>query len=195
MSSQSGRATSAQGATVSSADKVKIFTPDLYYGDREKLDAFLMQVELYIRRHETQFKSVEDKVLFTLIYFRGNAFTWFQHYLKDFLGKELGDRENETQIIFNSSQQFEARLRRVFEDIDKKRTAERQLYELRQKGSAVSYSVSFQHIAANTEWDDVALISQFYRGLREEVKDEIVRTDRSENLTKMIIRAVIIDNR
>ena len=195
MSSQSGRATPTQGASISSADKIKIPTPDLYHGDRDKLEAYLVQVELYVKRHSSQFKSAEDKVLFASTYLRGNAFTWFHHYLTDYLQKESGEREEETNTIFRDPQAFEKRLRRVFGDIDKERTAERQLYNLRQKTSAATYSASFQHIAANTEWDDAALTSQFYQGLREEVKDEIARTDRPADLQKMISRAVIIDNR
>jgi len=53
--------------------------------------------------------------------------------------------------MFRDFQTFEKRLRRVFEDIDKKRTAKRQLYNLRQKIFAATYSISFQYIAMNTK--------------------------------------------
>ncbi len=195
MSSQTERVTLSQGVSIFSADKIKISVPDLYYDDRDKLEAYLVQVELYIKRHSAQFKFTEDKVLFASTYLRGNAFTWFHHYLTNYLQKEAEEWEEETKTIFRDAQAFEKRLRRVFEDIDKERTAERQLYNLRQKASAAAYSASFQHIAANTEWDDAVLTSQFYQGLREEVKDEIARTDRLVDLQKMITRAVIIDNR
>jgi len=69
------------------------------------------------------------------------------------------------------------------------------LYNLRQKIFAATYSISFQHIATNTKWDDAALISQFYQRLREKVKDEITRIDRFVDLQKMIFRAMIINNR
>ncbi len=195
MSSQSGRATLSQGASIFSADKIKISTSNLYHDDRDKLEAYLIQVELYVKRHSFQFKFIEDKVLFASIYLRDNAFTWFHHYLTNYLQKESGEREEKINTMFRDFQTFEKHLRRVFEDIDKKRTAKRQLYNLRQKIFAATYSISFQHIATNTKWNDAALISQFYQELREKVKDEIARIDRLVDLQKMIIRAIIIDNR
>ncbi len=195
MSSQSERVTLSQEASIFSADKIKISTSNLYHDDRDKLEAYLVQVELYVKRHSSQFKFIEDKVLFAFTYLRDNAFTWFHHYLTNYLQKKSGKREEKTNTMFRDFQAFEKRLRRVFEDIDKKRTAKRQLYNLRQKIFAATYSVSFQHIATNTKWNDAALTSQFYQELREKVKNEIARIDRLVDLQKMIIRAIIINNR
>jgi len=195
MSSQSERVTLSQEASIFSTDKIKISTLNLYHDDRDKLEAYLIQIELYVKRHSFQFKFIENKVLFAFIYLRDNAFTWFHHYLTNYLQKKSGKREKKINKIFRDSQAFELRLRRVFKDIDKKRTAKRQLYNLRQKIFVATYSTSFQHIAMNTKWDDAVLISQFYQRLREKVKNEIVRIDKSVDLQKMIFRAIIIDNR
>ncbi len=167
----------------------------MYHDDRDKLEAYLVQIELYVKRHSFQFKFIENKVLFASIYLRDNAFTWFHHYLTNYLQKKSEKREKKINKIFRDSQTFELRLRRVFEDIDKKRTAKRQLYNLRQKIFAATYSISFQHIATNTKWNDAVLISQFYQRLRKKVKNEIARIDRLVDLQKMIFRAMIIDNR
>ncbi len=195
MSSQSERVTLSQEASIFSADKIKISTSNLYHDDRDKLEAYLVQIELYVKWHSFQFKFIENKVLFAFIYLKDNAFTWFHHYLMNYLQKKSEKREKKINTIFRDLQTFEKRLRRVFEDIDKKRTAKRQLYNLRQKIFAATYSISFQHIATNTEWNDAALTSQFYQRLREKVKDEIARIDRLADLQKMIFRAMIIDNR
>ncbi len=98
-------------------------------------------------------------------------------------------------MIFRDSQMLKLCLRRVFEDIDKKCTAERQLYNLRQKIFAATYSISFQHIAMNIKWDDAVLISQFYQKLQKKVKNEIIRIDKLIDLQKMIFRAMILNNR
>ncbi len=195
MSSQSERVTLSQEASIFSADKIKISTLNLYHDDQNKLEAYLVQIELYIKRHSSQFKFIENKVLFAFIYLRDNAFTWFHHYLTNYLQKKSEEREEEINTIFRDSQTFEKRLRRVFEDIDKKCTAKHQLYNLRQKIFAATYSISFQHIATNTKWDDAALISQFYQELRKKVKNEIAKIDRLVDLQKMIFRAMIINNR
>ena len=69
----------------------------------------------------------------------------------DYLSKNRNQREDEINIIFTDFKTFELRLRKIFEDIDRERTAEKQLYDLRQKESTVTYSISFQHIATNTK--------------------------------------------
>jgi len=195
MFSQSERVTLSQEASIFSADKIKISTLNLYHDDRDKLEAYLVQIKLYIKQHSSQFKFIENKVLFAFIYLKDNAFTWFHHYLMNYLQKKSEKREEEINMIFRDSQMFEKRLRRVFEDIDKKRTAKRQLYNLRQKIFAATYSISFQHIAMNMKWNDAVLISQFYQKLWKKVKNEIARIDRLVDLQKMIFRAMIIDNR
>jgi len=47
----------------------------LYHDDQDKLEAYLVQIELYIKRHLFQFKFIENKVLFAFIYLKDNAFT------------------------------------------------------------------------------------------------------------------------
>jgi len=195
MFSQSEWVTLSQEVSIFSADKIKISTLNLYHSDRDKLKAYLVQVKLYIKRHSFQFKFIKNKVLFAFIYLKNNAFTWFHHYLTNYLQKKSEKREEKISMIFRDSQTFEKRLKRVFEDIDKKCTAECQLYNLRQKIFAATYSISFQHIAMNMKWDDAVLISQFYQRLRKKVKNEITRIDKLADLQKMIFRAMIIDNR
>jgi len=48
----------------------------------------------------------------------------------NYLQKKSEKQEEEINTIFRDSQTFEKRLKRVFENIDKKCTAERQLYNL-----------------------------------------------------------------
>ncbi len=195
MSSQSRWVTLSQEASIFSANKIKISTSNLYHDDRDKLEAYLVQIKLYIKWHSFQFKFIENKALFAFIYLKDNAFTWFHHYLTNYLQKKSEKWEEEINTIFHDSQMFEKHLRRVFENIDKKCTAKRQLYNLRQKIFAATYSINFQHIAINTKWDYAALISQFYQKLREKVKNEIARIDKLNDLQKMIFRAMIINNR
>ncbi len=50
----------------------------------------------------------------------------------------------------------------------------------------IKYVIEFQQIAVLTDWDDDALILQYYWGLNETIKDEIVRMNWSEELQNMI---------
>ena len=45
--------------------------------------------------------------------------------------------------MFPNFEIFEIKFRKIFENIDKKRTAEKQLYNFKQKESAVTYLINF----------------------------------------------------
>ena len=151
MSQSERSATPSQRVSTAQINKIKISMPDLFYDERDKLNSFLLQVKLYIRRYRNEFKEIENQILFAFIYLREDVFKWFKHFLIDYLFKEKEAREPEIRFIFEISEAFEKRIRRIFEDIDQERTAEKQLYDLRQKKSTVSYLINFQHIATNTK--------------------------------------------
>jgi len=114
-----------QEASIFSTDKIKISTLNLYHDDWNKLEAYLIQIKLYIKWYSFQFKFIENKVLFAFIYLKDNAFIWFHHYLMNYLQKKSEKWEEEINMIFRNSQMFKKHLRRVFENIDKKCTAKR----------------------------------------------------------------------
>ena len=69
----------------------------------------------------------------------------------DYLKKNKSYKEDEINIIFTNFKTFELRSKRIFKDINKEKTAERQLYNLRQKKLTITYSISFQYITTNTK--------------------------------------------
>jgi len=60
--------------------------------------------------------------------------------------------------------------------------------------SAVKYAAEFQWIAALTNWDNNALVLQYYWGLNETIKDKIVRMNWPEELQNMINTFINIDS-
>ena len=103
--------------------------------------------------------------------------------------------DNKTNKIFISLEKFKKQIRIMFEIINQKRTAECEICNIVQKGAAVTYTANFQRHAAYMNWDDTALTAQYYKGLKDFVKDEISRSERPSTLAKMIEKSVIIDNR
>ena len=74
--------------------------------------------------------------------------------------------------------------------------AERDIRMLRQKTSVAAYKAEFQILAAKIEWNDDALLSQFYRGLKERVREEITMYhERPSTLKGMFELAITIDTR
>ena len=93
-------------AFLNSKSLIKISTSNLYYEDKNKLDAFLIQVNVYVRAHK-KLSSFHDKILFTFLYFRRNVFKWFKSLIKNHLKNKLEDQEDETKKVFKNFSIFE----------------------------------------------------------------------------------------
>ena len=84
--------------------------------------------------------------------------------------------------MFTNFETFKIHARRVFEDIDAERTAARELMNLEQKRAASMYAVWFQKVLFNLSWEDAVLAEQFYRSLKNVVKNDIAREEWSTTL-------------
>jgi hypothetical protein len=74
--------------------------------------------------------------------------------------------------------------------------ADRDLRVLRQRTSAAAYRAEFSILAAKVGWNDDALASQFYRGLKDQVRTEItMHHKRPSTLKGMADLAIQIDTR
>lgn len=133
----------------------------------------------------SRFPTENSKVLYAASYLRDTAFLWFQPYLA---------AENPPTWL-DDFNQFCKELRAMFGDPDEVATAERHLYNLRQRGSASSYVADFTRYTAIVSWNDEALCAQFYRGLKDTIKDELARTEKPKDLKTLKDIAVRIDTR
>ncbi|XP_044718681.1 retrotransposon gag protein [Hirsutella rhossiliensis] len=115
--------------------------------------------------------------------------------MRDFLDNQPARRDNETDEVFASFQGFEEAITKVFGTTDEEREAEQKLRELRQRISASDYAAKFRQVTSKLDWDDEPLMSRFYDGLKEEVKDELYKENRPDNLSDYIAMAVRIDDR
>jgi hypothetical protein len=67
---------------------------------------------------------------------------------------------------------------------------------LRQRTSAATYRAEFSILAAKVGWNDDTLASQFYRGLKDQVREEItIRYERPSTLKEIADLAIQIDSR
>ncbi len=101
---------------------------------------------------------------------------------------------NDKKFIFSDYKKFKDKLWRAFKIVNEKWAAERQLYILKMNKSAAKYAAEFQQIAALMNWDDDTLVLQYYWGLNETIKDEIVRMNQPEKLQNMINIFINIDS-
>ncbi len=190
----SERITSANiTAFLNSKSLIKISTLNLYYEDKDKLDAFLIQVNVYVRAHK-KLSSSYDKILFAFSYFKEDVFKWFKSLIKNHLKNKSEDREDEINRVFEDFSNFEQAIRRMYKDINAKWIVKRQLYDIKQSESAFKYVAAFQSITAEIEWDDLTLTAQFYKELKNVIKNEIARTNRFATLHAMISKAIVLNN-
>jgi len=165
---------------------LKILTLNAFTGEREKLQAFLIKLELYIEFNQTKFRFEMNKGLFTVSYLKNAAFDWVNLKLHEFFDKTSKKQMNNKKLIFNNYKKFKNELQRAFKVVDKKQAAKRWLHILKMNKSAVKYAVKFQWITALTDWDNDALVLQYYWGLNKTIKDKIVRMNQPEKLQNMI---------
>lgn len=167
--------------------KDKVAKPDLFYGDRAKYEAWIIQMDLYFL-----FGSVPNnkKALFAGTFLRGQAEHWAKPFMK---GKLAGTDESG---VFDSWENFKRASNSLFGISNEVSVAVRRIQNLRQKGSASEYAATFQENAQLTEWDDTALMEMYRRGLKEEVKDELMRYNGViMNLGQLIGATIEIDDK
>lgn len=180
----------------------KVPQPSPFDGKRSELKGFLVKCELYFGFNQHKFGADMDKVLWVVNLLKGPAFDWMEAHVTDYMDNKGQKGElvpnnmyDDTVTIFGSWTGFKTQISRVFGDIDQERTSEHFILNHKQRGSAATYTAQFQQHMGKTDWDDSALKALYYEGLKDHVKDEIVRSGRPNTLHKMIEKAIEIDNR
>ena len=82
----------------------------------------------------------------------------------------------------------------MFGEVDEQQQAEKAILAIKQKGSASRYTADFKQLQAKIDWDDAPLKTAYYNGLKENVKDEVSRSNRLDSLLDIVKLAVRIDN-
>jgi len=143
-----------------------------------------MQVNIYFTFYPV---SANKKTIFASTFLRGKA----QHWLKPNLRKYLKNHDENPRAMFTNFDNFKRELRRIFETSNEKQIAKRVIQHLTQRTSAAEYAARFQKYANLIEWDDAALMTMFRRGLKNNLKNEIMRDDRSISDMFDLIEVVI----
>jgi hypothetical protein len=154
-----------------SEDSAKPAKPEIYYGERHKLNNWLLQMDLYFRINASNIDE-RNKVVVAVTFMRGRVLTWINSDLQKYLD---GEAEQSTVRWMESFGAFKARIRHVFGPSNEESAAESMIQRLKQLKSAADYATTFQHYAGQTEWNDEALMSMYKRGLKDNVQDELMR--------------------
>jgi hypothetical protein len=176
----------------------RVNPPMEFTGRRDQIKSFRLQCKLYWEMNPDKFSNNQrNKLLFAMSYLRGKALDWIQPHMEDFIDHPTGAGANARtlELLRNDAVFFEA-LKETFDVGNDTLEADRDLRALRQKTSAAAYRAEFSILAAKVGWNDDALASQFYRGLKEQVRVEItMRHERPSTLKDMADLAIRIDTR
>ncbi|EDO02460.1 hypothetical protein SS1G_04936 [Sclerotinia sclerotiorum 1980 UF-70] len=127
-------------------ETLKVALPDRFTGNRQELETFLLQLEIYFQFNQDKFNHDADKSVWAASYLRGEAVKWIQSYLKDYFTNlsEPKKRMYPTQTIFGRFEGFKKEIRKVFGNINELCNAESKIYSLKQTRSAVKYAVELR---------------------------------------------------
>jgi len=175
---------------------VKALPPRPFDGKPGTLQAFLTQLRVYQKAHNNQFKYWGERVVNAGSYLKDDALTWFEPYLREYATKDKDDIKDEVQTVLGSINEFEKALRAAFGDVDEQRSTERKILHLKQTGSASKYAAEFRQLASRLpDWSETAFMARFYEGLKDSVKDDLIREERPDQLVDYVALAVKIDDR
>jgi hypothetical protein len=177
----------------------KVNPPIEFTGRRDQIKPFRLQCKLYWEMNPDKFKNkTRNKILFAVSYLRGKAQEWVQPHLEDYLdAADAASMKESTKAVLGLESAFFAAIEETFACGSDVLEAERDLRALRQKTSAAQYRAEFQILASKVGWNDDALASQFYRGLKDKVREEITmrEDERPRELKEIADLAVKIDTK
>ena len=98
-------------------------------------------------------------------------------------------------LLISTYKGFITKLTEAFSIINKDKIVERELRRIRQQTSITKYVIQFQLLTSRVNFGDQALKGEFYRGLKEEIKDELQRHPKPTTLSKLQTIVRTIDER
>lgn len=148
--------------------------PEPYNGDADKLQGFLTSLRNYQLYYPAQFSTDELKIRHATGFLKDKALRWFEPIIRDYVNNPPEKRKRETRFVYENYGNFEKELRDAFGLVDEKRLAEISIRKLKQRTAASTYAAEYRYQASRLDWNEEAHMSQYYLGLKPEVKDALV---------------------
>jgi len=158
--------------------------PEPFSGDANRCRGFVLQCSLVFLQRPQTFPTDSAKIRYVIGLLRGRALAW---------AEAVNSHQSLTSLAFC---EFLSELRDVFDHPDFWGDASRRLINIHQGARSVAdYSVEFKTLVSDAGWDDAALRGLFLNGLSDQLQDELVTQDETDNLKGLIAQAIQLDNR
>ncbi|KAI3598412.1 hypothetical protein WG66_000675 [Moniliophthora roreri] len=146
----------------------KVAAPDPFEGDRKDTKRFLMEVEIYLQMHPTEYDTDKKKCLFLLSYLRGkNTESWKNGQSRKIFEPKSGETALTYQVLKD-----EFKKHYLLADIQAE--AQIKIEEAKMTDRADNYVNDFRVMADESGYDDQALIHIFRKGLPNSLSAKIL---------------------
>jgi retrotransposon gag protein len=170
-------------APASRNEEIKARNPKPYDGeDPSQLYAFILQTTLALEARASEFPDERAKIAYAISYLEGAALEWSYPLF----------RATEPPPYMTNSALFFEQLEKFFGDSEM--VIAEQLLQLKQTTTVAKYSQEFRRLANRVDWNDHALRTHFYSGLKYPVKLEIARAKIPDKLDDLITSALSVDH-
>ena len=166
------------------AKEPRVSLLEKFDGTRSKFRGFVNQGQLITILQPQRYPTNTTRVELVGTLLTGQALSWFTPLFE------------KNAAILSNFEAFLGAFSEAFGEHDKICLATTKIRNLRQgTRSASNYASEFRQLACNINWDELALISQFYFGLQDGVKDLLLTLPDLLTLDEAINQAVKCDNR
>ena len=160
-----------------------LVSPRPFNGNFDQSKGFLAQCELLFTHQPSKYSTDGAKIAFIMSLLVDDALSW-----------AIAAVENNSDFSTDYSQ-FKGEFRAVFDHPADGQDASSRLLTIRQGSRSVAqYTLQFRILAAESRWNDHALLSVYRKGLNDSIKDLIVR-DTPTTLSELISLSLKMDTR
>jgi hypothetical protein len=165
--------------------------PEPFSGNRRQARQFMMQCQIKFSGEPEKFQSEQQKVLYAASRLRSVAFDWIMPFLA-----RAEETPTDPPLCLTSFSAFRESFLLMFDDPERKTTAERQLFSLRQGNRSVAATAAeFQRLSLEAGFPEAGAFRLFYNCLNNDIKDELFRLDRPENFLAYVHQAIAVEGR
>ena len=120
---------------------------------------------------------------------------WFQPYISETQVNKITSTNTKVQYMFSTQEGFIDRLTQMYRDTKEEKTVVQKIYALKQTKSAMNYTIEFQSLAVQINWNNKAFMAQYLEGLKPKVLDVLILMNNPNTIKELINKVVQIDNR
>lgn len=162
---------SVDHSTASHAPAMRTAPPDIYDGTYDKFGAFITQLEINFSAYPSSFPSDRAKINYAMSFMKGGrAQQWVIHL-------QSRERKGGACEEFASWESFATALKTRFSDPQKTLRAQNKLMNLKQRKnqSVNNYLAEFELLAADSQFNDQAILHAFKNGLHSHIYTQCVQ--------------------